>query len=262
MIASPYFGELVRNCVAGPFVITESEFRGGSYLPVHVHESAYVTLTLRGSYSESYGVRSRLCKPGTAVGHPAHEVHSQTFDRESALLVRVGLSGNGDQTTPAISPDMPLALADPLIARTAWKLHRELHLDDEYSKVIVEGLAYELTGYLMRGSGVQGGSRKRALQTEALLRSSLKAERSLSSIAAEAGVSLSTLSRDFQSTFGCSPGEYLRRARIDVAIEKLKGDGTIAEIAAECGFWDQSHFSRCFRGATGLSPSQFRRLAR
>jgi AraC family transcriptional regulator len=137
-----------------------------------------------------------------------------------------------------------------------------MQLRDEYSNIIVEGLAYELAGYVMRGSAVGGGSRKRAMRTEALLRSSLRVEHSLSSVAAEVGVSLSTLFRDFRSTYGCTPGEYLRRTRVDLAAERLKTNRTLAEIAAECGFCDQSHFSRCFRSEMGISPSQFRRGAR
>ncbi len=109
----------------------------------------------------------------------------------------------------------------------------------------------------MRGSSARGGSRTRALRTEALLRSSLRAERSMASIAADVGVSLSTQFRDFRSTFGCTPGEYQRRARIDLASERLKTNRSIAEIAAECGFWDQSHFNRCFRRATGFRRRSF-----
>jgi AraC family transcriptional regulator len=262
MRASDYFGDLIERCAAGPFVITESRFPGGSYLPVHMHDSAYFTFTLRGSYRESYGIGSRLCTAGMAVGHPAYEVHSQSFDRESALLVRLAVADKGGGAALGISLNRPVALSSAFITRTAWALHRELQLRDDYSQMIVEGLAYELAGHVMRGSDTRGGSRRRAMQAEALLRSSLQLDRSLAGIAAEVGVSMSTMFRDFRSTFGCTPGEYVRRARIDLAAERLKGNRRVAEIAAECGFWDQSHFNRCFRSATGISPSEFRRLLR
>ena len=70
--APTYYGELVHERVAGPFVVTESLFPAGATLPSHSHASPYFTFTLRGSYRERYEGRSRLCMAGTAVGHPAH----------------------------------------------------------------------------------------------------------------------------------------------------------------------------------------------
>jgi AraC family transcriptional regulator len=33
----------------------------------------------------------------------------------------------------------------------------------------------------------------------------------------------------------------------------------LADIAVQCGFADQSHFTRVFSGRTGLSPGRWRR---
>jgi transcriptional regulator GlxA family with amidase domain len=37
---------------------------------------------------------------------------------------------------------------------------------------------------------------------------------------------------------------------------------SMADIAAECGFYDQSHFTRTFKAAEGVPPLQFRGVAR
>lgn len=42
----------------------------------------------------------------------------------------------------------------------------------------------------------------------------------------------------------------------------LQHPGPLATIAAELGFSDQAHFTRAFKRETGLTPGQFRRLAR
>jgi AraC-like DNA-binding protein len=42
------------------------------------------------------------------------------------------------------------------------------------------------------------------------------------------------------------------------AVELLKRDLPLAEIAISCGFYDQSHFSRAFKRRFGLSPARFR----
>ncbi len=154
----------------------------------------------------------------------------------------------------------PTALTNPLLARVVWQLHHELQRCDEYTEMIVEGLTYELAGRALRGAELSGGSRTRALRATALMRSSLRRPPSIPVMAAELGVSRATLYRDFKSAFGCSPGDYLRRARIELAVEALcKSRRPVADVAAECGFYDQSHFDRWFRLALGVSPSEYRR---
>ena len=39
-------------------------------------------------------------------------------------------------------------------------------------------------------------------------------------------------------------------------------DRSMADIAAECGFFDQSHFARTFKAAEGVPPRRYRRAAR
>ena len=59
---------------------------------------------------------------------------------------------------------------------------------------------------------------------------------------------------------GTSPIKYLNGVRIEVAKKLLcLGDDPIGEVAIKAGFEDALYFSRIFRQATRLSPSQFRR---
>jgi len=51
----------------------------------------------------------------------------------------------------------------------------------------------------------------------------------------------------------------IKRLRVDVAKAHLKEDQmTIAEIGLMLGYSDKSHFTRFFRGQTGMTPTQFR----
>ncbi|HMW97692.1 MAG TPA: helix-turn-helix domain-containing protein [Flavobacteriales bacterium] len=51
----------------------------------------------------------------------------------------------------------------------------------------------------------------------------------------------------------------LIRARIDEAIRRLEDtDLSLAAIAGECGFYDQSSFNRLFRRTTGITPGAYR----
>jgi AraC-like DNA-binding protein len=69
------------------------------------------------------------------------------------------------------------------------------------------------------------------------------------------------LSREFSKYFdNLSFGDYIRKLRIEKAIELLKDPGhSLAEIAYLTGFSDQSHFNRIFKKVTGKNPSAFRK---
>jgi len=62
------------------------------------------------------------------------------------------------------------------------------------------------------------------------------------------------LSRDFRAMFGSSPYRYLTLRRLEKARGLLIQGRPGAQVAAICGFADQSHFGRQFRKAYGLAP--------
>ena len=68
------------------------------------------------------------------------------------------------------------------------------------------------------------------------------------------------LMRVFRRFVGCSIGEYLRRHRIRHAQGLLQTPMSLASVAAEVGFFDQSHFAKAFKRITGMTPGEYRRL--
>jgi AraC family transcriptional regulator len=82
-------------------------------------------------------------------------------------------------------------------------------------------------------------------------------------LAREKGLSRSNFSHLFRSATGESPGDYLRRKRLDRAMELLRQSRlSIKEIAARTGFADSTHFCKSFRARYQMSPGAFRRMAR
>lgn len=81
----------------------------------------------------------------------------------------------------------------------------------------------------------------------------------LGGLARAAGVSVSQFERDFAGLFGLSPHQYLTKVRMDAAMRALRGAASIAAIAQECGYADQSAFTRRFTATVGLAPMQYRR---
>jgi PAS domain S-box-containing protein len=85
---------------------------------------------------------------------------------------------------------------------------------------------------------------------------------SIPEMAERSDISTSQLQRDFRRLFRMSPGEYVMRLRLQLAQRQLiNSNNAVGKIASDCGFFDQSHFTRAFRKHTGLAPSQYRSKA-
>lgn len=79
-------------------------------------------------------------------------------------------------------------------------------------------------------------------------------------IAAAIGLSKSHFSRAFKSTLGSSPMAYVAARRVERAKHLIVGSvESLAVVALECGFADQSHLNRLFRRVVGVTPGQWRR---
>ena len=79
----------------------------------------------------------------------------------------------------------------------------------------------------------------------------IKTSPDLKRIAARAGVHPAHLARAFHKKYGCTVGEYLRQLRLEQAIMDLEQtDKSISQISQDAGFYDQSHFVRCFKKHT------------
>jgi PAS domain S-box-containing protein len=82
-------------------------------------------------------------------------------------------------------------------------------------------------------------------------------------LAAVAGLSPYQFEQRMRRIFQITAGQFIQKVRMDAAVRRLReGDEAIARIALDCGYSDQSAFTRQFRQTVGLSPAQFRRAAR
>jgi AraC-like DNA-binding protein len=80
----------------------------------------------------------------------------------------------------------------------------------------------------------------------------------LADLAALTGVSRFQLLRGFIRETGLTPHAYLLQRRVGLAKPLLARGGSLASMAHDLGFADQSHFTRAFKRQFGVTPGQYR----
>jgi AraC family transcriptional regulator len=85
------------------------------------------------------------------------------------------------------------------------------------------------------------------------------AAHTLAELASEARLSPYHFLRTFEQVTGVTPHQYILRARLREAAQRLSEPARILDVALESGFGDLSNFNRTFRTEFGVSPRAWRR---
>lgn len=82
---------------------------------------------------------------------------------------------------------------------------------------------------------------------------------SVTELAQTACLSTKQYNRLFAAHVGITPKEFIRIVRMQKALHLLQNGrtGNLAQLADECGFYDQSHMTREFRAFSGYTPTQY-----
>jgi AraC-like DNA-binding protein len=78
-------------------------------------------------------------------------------------------------------------------------------------------------------------------------------------LAGRAKLSAYQFDQRIRKIFQLTAGQLIQKVRMENAVRELRNTRTaVAEVALNCGYSDQSAFTRQFRNTTGLSPSEYR----
>lgn len=96
-----------------------------------------------------------------------------------------------------------------------------------------------------------------------LVRGQPQAAHDVDSLAKEAGLSRAHFYRLFERSTNMTPHVYLNLLRMELAVKTVvHTDENLATVSANLGFSVPAHFTRFFRDHAGVSPSEFRHVAR
>lgn len=103
----------------------------------------------------------------------------------------------------------------------------------------------------------------RSGRRDALVRAAIRAMRAargsiaIQKLSAGLGISQDRFEKRFREAVGASPKQYSSILRLRAAVEEFRPAMSLASLAQEAGYYDQSHFIREFRAVTGQTPQQF-----
>jgi AraC family transcriptional regulator len=223
-------------------------------------------LLLSGGATEQFGRERTERTAGELVFAPAGQEHSDVIHGCGAHCLIVELQTQILERVLECEelPKGPVSFRGHA-AHLAHKLYAEFLFPDLLSSLILDGLALEVLAGVCRAGSRQrdSGSMLRIERAREFLDAHYAESVSLARIAHAIDFHPVYLARVFRQRYGCSVGEYVRWRRIESARTQLSvGTKSLAQIASECGFWDQAHFTRTFNRLTGLTPAAYRALCR
>lgn len=255
---------LLRRAEVDGVRFEEVAYAPGYSMPEHTHGTHNVSLVLAGSVHETVGAATSTGRAGSVVRKPAGTLHEDGFGDRGARMFAVVFDaqrGFGDWRWSWFGPPMRtlLRLCKALREdRGGFTAAAKRELPDLFSTRCDEpGVTHDDREPPSWLEGVLADIEARVLEPGGLGPVRVR------DLAERAGVHPVHLARVFRRWRGGSVREYMRSVRVREAARQLADDVTpLAEIAYDCGFSDQAHFTRCFRASSGLSPKRFRDFVR
>jgi len=240
--------------------LEEAVYDAGLCIPRHSHSTSGFVYIISGPHWSGYSRGGDTCNPHTLRFLPAGEPHENYFPVSSRCLHlelhQPILSLARDQGRTI---DTPGQLTSTRAAFLGLRLYREFRRRDCFTSLEVD----DITLHLLLSDCQMPAFRRGVvphwlLQIREMVREE-KGRPTLSELGRSVGRHPVQVSRQFHQHFGCTISEYVRRVRIGRAQTLLSQDDlAISEIALDCGFFDQSHFTAVFRRLTGVPPHRYR----
>ncbi|MGV3460980.1 MAG: helix-turn-helix domain-containing protein [Flavobacterium sp.] len=257
-----FYGETNKTVQLEGITLTDTEYTLPN-VDWHYHENAYFTFILEGKVLEGNKKDIYTCTPGSLLFHnweePHYNIKPDGFTRgfhveiEQQWFGGLGIAENLQGSINISNPEIKLLM---------YKIFRETKMDDSVAGLSVDALLTETLSKLGRDQKLAAISKPQWVNTvREILHDRFADNLTLSYLANSANIHPVHLSRDFSKYFNCSLGEYVRQIRVEKALALMSQKKLpLTELALQCGFYDQSHFNRCFREMNGITPSQHKKI--
>jgi AraC-like DNA-binding protein len=241
----------------------------------HIHDAHAIGATLRGVQRFWCRGATRDSVPGDVISINPGEAHDGRSGSAGGYAYRMLYVPSGvlreiaadalEGPAPGLDAASPVRSDARLAARLVAAFDanadrpRTLRGDETLYEALLE---FARTHAGLRASPVAAGPSGALHRVRDYLHSRLDQGVSVQELAVVAGMSRFRLTRQFQRAFGLPLHAYHLHVRLEEARRRLRLGASIARVAADLGFADQSHLHRRFKGVFGTSPGAWRSATR
>ncbi len=223
----------------------------------HAHRNSYLSILLSGLYSEVTLDSQKVISPCHILYRPAHYKHKNQFITDKTKCFNIEFSpewfDKHDINSKKIKPQIKDAQNYPFLLRLLidFLKHRKIDFFEELLMQLITG-----------EEKMTSPTRKPWLgKLVRILDNEIEKNHSLRTLSERVFVHPNYMSRVFKEHFDVTIGQYQMDKKIKSATKKLFIEkNSIAQIALDCGFFDESHFIKVFKAYNRITPHQFRML--
>ena len=244
----------------------------GFLFPGEAHPMAELTYVDQGSMHSVVEGQDLLLKQGDLVVYGPGQWHMQYADIGVApRYVTISFESTGMELAPLLNRKFT---APQSVVKQLQNMLREQERMDPYSNDIILSQLNLLLLLLLREAAAPKGGKLQTSnsihseneiirQAQQYISSHIREKLSVPLVARQVDVSPSYLTALFHKNLQISPGEYIRRIKLQESKQMIRENNlNFTEIAAELQYSTVHHFSRQFKEKFGITPTEYAKSVR
>lgn len=244
--------------------VTIKRFPAGSAMARHVHEAAAMCVVLHGEMYEATDATESSYGGGNVIFKPSGVRHSNRFGPAGTSVLSIAMDDEAvDRLAGAGFPasdvfDSRVPSVKYLSGRLIAALRRRDGLQcDAVALQLLAAVTADRTA-------ATPGSPDWLSRIRAAIVRDTRGKFTIDRAARESGIESARITEYVRRRYGLGFAAYTHQVKIEEALMILRARPhvSLASVAAELGFYDQSHFTRVFKKIVGITPSAFRRSNR
>jgi len=259
----PTRNRVVRGLGSAGIERIEAHLLGQAFTP-HRHDTYAIGITLSGVQTFRYRGARWYCLPGQwHVLHP-DETHDGGAGTEAGFSYRI-IYIDPSLIQAALGGKKLPFVADPVVSLRempkdlpVYVHHLHEQIDDLGRTEIAIAVA-DLLGCASAsvGAGCSSLDLRALIRVRDLIVANPTTQHSAAALEAASGLDRWTIARQFRAAFGTSPRRFRTMRQLEAARRLMQCGQSLATAALGAGFADQSHMSRMFKCAYGMTPAKW-----